>query len=240
MNNRSTRLLSAVAVAGALAAALASSAAAAQTAAPAPGACAATSSRAAGLKFVPVRDSLAELSITVAGDQERPKLANVALLQGPCAGDAVASRVGVVVFKDGVVFAATSNERFSHWPHVTAQQLGIRPVGDPHPALPQGRFLMASKVDETRAATGEHALDVGLWQANGSYVVAAYTRHGGDVGTPVELLRSARPIRSVTYFPSPDSNSGTLGLLADHGDGVASISLDWNHDALSRTLRAQK
>ncbi|AXA92727.1 hypothetical protein DPH57_17180 [Massilia sp. YMA4] len=214
--------------------------AAAQSAAPAQAACAATASRAAGLKFVPLSESLSELSISVAGSQDRLKLAHAALLQGPCASDAAATRMSLVLFKDGTVFAAHANDRFSHSPNLTGQKLGIHPAGDPHPALPQGRFIMASQVDKARTAAGEHALDVGVWQANGAYVVAAYTQHAGVFSAPVELLRSTQPIRSVTYFPSPDSNSGTLGLLADRGDSLASINLDWNHEALSRTLRAQK
>lgn len=240
MNNSFIQTFSTAAAAGALAAALVSCAATAQTAAPAQGACAAAASRAAGIKYVPARTSLSDLSITPAGSQQRVKLANVALLQGPCANDAYAFRMGLVLFKDGAVFAAMSNERFSHSPQVTAQKLGIRPVEDGHPDLPQGRFIMASKVDKAVAANGERTLDVGLWHTGDAYVVAAYTRQAGEFSAPVELLRSTQPIRSVTYFPAPDANSGTLGVLAEHGDSVASVSLDWNHEALSRTLRAPK
>lgn len=67
--------------------------------------------------------------------------------------------------------------------------------------------------------------------------MAAFTHNATGYSAPVELIRSAQPLVSVTYFPAPDTTAGTLGLLTHVGRGVILVSLNWNHDALSRTLR---
>ena len=71
-----------------------------------------------------------------------------------------------------------------------------------------------------------------MWQAGETWLVAAFIRQqGGRNSAPVELLRSRKPIRSVSYFPSPDTNTGRLGLVVDDGKTIALVSLDWDHDA---------
>lgn len=81
-------------------------------------------------------------------------------------------------------------------------------------------------------------LRVGVWQAGETWLVAAFIRQPQGFSVPVKLLRSRRPIRSVSYFPSPDTNTGRLGLVAETGRGIALASLDWDHDGMTRAMRA--
>jgi hypothetical protein len=210
--------------------------------APAPANCAAISDRAIGLRTVPVRKSLLDLSIAVAGGQENKlSLVAVSWLGGPCADGVHAFRMSQVEFEDGAVYTARSDDRFVHAPDVAGLgNLRGESLATAQPAIDRARFIMAANVDMAGGASGKRSLDVGLWQTSEGYLLAAYTRHGGGFGAPVELVRSRLPLRSVTYFPSADSNSGRLGLVEDTGSGVALVSLDWDHSALSKTLRSVK
>ncbi|WP_338759124.1 hypothetical protein [Massilia sp. METH4] len=207
---------------------------------PVPPACADPSARAAGLVMVPGERSLPELAVPPAApDGDGILLSDMAWLQGPCADGVHASRMGVIFFDDGAAFAAGQDGRFTHMPRLAGlTNFGGGPLSGEHPPMEQARFIMASNVMTTTIANEKRSLDVGLWQAADGYVVAAFTRRGGRFGAPVELLRSTRPIRSVTYFPAPDANSGRLGLVMADEAGTALVGLDWTHAALSRRLMA--
>lgn len=204
--------------------------------------CAATAERASGLTLVETGQSLADLSITVATDQaKRFLLARVTLLEGPCAHDLQAFRMSQLVFSDSAVFTVQLDGRLVHATApagLTAYQDGQRATD--HPEIKQARFIMAYDVDTTSTPGDRPVLRVGVWQAGGTWLVAAFIRRSGGYSEPIELLRSRQPIRSVSYFPSPDTNTGRLGLVADTGHGIALLSLDWDHSALSRTLRVAK
>lgn len=206
----------------------------------APASCAATLDRASGLRYVPTEKSLADLSITIAADQQnRLAFRGAKLLQGPCADDVAAVRMSQIVLKDGAVFNADSADgQFTHAPGLTGlANFGIKPASTEHPTIAQAQFIMAASVDGVYA---KPSLDIGLWKTGDSYLIAAFVRHENGVSAPIELLRSTQPINSVSYFPSPDSNTGSLGLLVNSTSGIALVSLYWDHIALSKTLRAEK
>lgn len=202
--------------------------------------CAATAARATGLKQVETGMSLEDLSITIATAQEKRFLpARVTLLEGPCAGGVQAFRMSQFVFKDGVFYTAGLDGRLVHATDVaglTAYWEGQRFTD--HPEISQARFIMAANVDFSSKPDDAPLLRVGVWQTGGTWLVAAFIRQAGGFSVPVELLRSSQPIRSVSYFPSPDTNTGRLGLVAETGQGIALVSLDWDHDGMTRAMRA--
>lgn len=205
-----------------------------------PANCAATLDRASGLRYVPTEKSLADLSITIAADQQnRLAFRGARLLQGPCADDVAAFRMSQIVLKDGAIFNAMSADgQFTHAPGLTGlANFGIKPASSEHPMIAQAQFIMAASVD---GAYAQPSLDVGLWKTADGYLVAAFVRHENGFGTPLALLRSTQPINSASYFPSPDSNTGSLGLLVNSTSGIALVSLYWDHIALSKTLRGGK
>lgn len=202
--------------------------------------CAATAERASGLKLVETRQSLQDLSITLATNQQKKFLtARVTLLEGPCANEVQAFSMSQLVFNDDAVFTVQLDGRLTYNPGTTGLTNGWGgPAGSDHPQISQARFIMAANVDFSSKQDDKHVLRVGVWQAGETWFVAAFVRQAEGFSEPVELLRSRQPIRSVSYFPSPDTNTGILGLVADTGHGVALVSLDWDHNAMSRAMRA--
>lgn len=166
------------------------------------------------------------------------KLAGVAALEGPCAHDVAAFRTGLIAFQDGAVFAPAPGGGFVRRPDASL----LPDPGAPGPyernAMAQARFIVAAQVHALDTSAGKRSMRVGLWQRGAEYVVAAYTLDDRGAAPPVELLQSVHPIRSVTYFPSPDTNTGTLGLVEETPDSIALVSLGWDHVALSRTFYA--
>lgn len=242
MHDLMPKLMSTAALAGAVALGLVAGPVRAQApAAATPSGCTAQADRAAGLKFVPARQSLSDLQITIAAPQRDDlTLADITLLKGPCASAVYGFRMAQVIFEDGAVFTAQSNDRFTHAQQATAPTAFGGNAAPGHPVIDHAMFIMASNVEVSGTENDKRALDVGLWKTGDDYLVAAYVRQGDGFGEPVELLRSKAPLRSVTYFPSPDSSSGKLGLLEKTGDRVALISLSWNHTAFSKNLTARK
>jgi hypothetical protein len=200
MNQHFPVTLLALAIVGAVISSLTAGPALAQSAlSPAPAVCAATANRAAGLRSVPAKKSLQDLSLAIAGHQANLlHLAHVALLDGACADDVYAFRMTQIAFHDGAVFSADHKGQFSYSPH----QRGLghytdAPVFNEYPTVRGAEFIMAAKVDSDSV---ERSVDVGLWKTSADYLVAAYTRQEGGVSDAVELVRSTMPIKSVTFF----------------------------------------
>lgn len=204
--------------------------------------CAATAERARGLTLVETRHSLGDLSITIATDQEKRFLpARVTLLEGPCADGVLAFRMSQFVFQDGAFYTAGLDGRLVH----ATDTAGLRHYWSglfftDHPQISQARFSMADNVGFSSKPDDAPLLRVGVWQAGETWLVAAFIRQQQGYSAPVELLRSRQPVRSVSYFPSPDTNTGRLGLVVDTGKAIALVSLDWDHDAMTRAMRAAK
>ena len=204
--------------------------------------CAATAERARGLTLVETGQSLADLSITIAADQEKRFLpARVTLLEGPCADGVHAFRMSQFVFQDGAFYTAGLDGRLVH----ATDTAGLTHFWSglfftDHPAISQARFSMAANVDFSSKPDDTPLLRVGVWQAGETWLLAAFIRQQQGYSAPVELLRSRQPIRSVSYFPSPDTNTGRLGLVVDSEKTIALVSLDWDHDAITRTMRPAK
>lgn len=198
--------------------------------------CTEASDRAKGLKLQPGQKSWADLSITIAENQRSNlSVRTLELLEGPCAQHVHAFMMSQIAFDDGAVFSAKLDRDFVYLPNRNG--LSSAWAGPPRPAHPEidkSTFVMATKVD---GAFSKRSLNVGVWQTDDGYLVAAFIHEEGVFSELVELMRSKYPIRSVSFFPSPDSNSGTLGVTGEIGGNVALINMDWNHAAMSRVLR---
>lgn len=202
-----------------------------------PAACTGNAERISGVQVVLRQASMADLAVTLAAAQAstlRPQY--IALLQGPCAQAVQGFRVSQIGFGDDAVFDIGQDDQLAR----STRARGLRRDGGvlllaSHPEIAGARFIMADHVD---GSAGNHALEIGLWQTGADHIVAAYLRRDEGFSVPMELIRAAHPLRSVTYFPAPDTNAGQLGLLEDMGAGMAVVSVYWNHAALSRMLRA--
>ncbi|MCX7291909.1 hypothetical protein [Janthinobacterium sp.] len=233
-----SKTLSVTTMAGAIILSFASCSTIAETTVtPTSASCASTADRTNGLKYVPTQKTLSDFLIKITKNQENNlALSGITLLEGPCAYDIYAFRMTQIAFTDGSVFSARSNGHFTQSPNVNGlSNFWGGPLPIDHPVLEQSQFIMASRVD---GAYGKNSLNIGLWKTSADYLVAAFIQQEGGYSVPVELVRSKLPLRSVTFFPSPDSNTGTLGLLEHTESGIALISLHWNHAALSKILNS--
>lgn len=201
-----------------------------------PAACADLPGRASGMQLITTQKNLANVGIDIDASQAgRLRLSDVSLLQGPCVAGVLASRMGQIVFDDGAVFGADRHGKFSY----SARQPGLpgflgEPSDGSHPALAGAQFVMAAAVDGSYIPNQHGALAVGIWRMGAYDVLAAYLRNDDGFSAPVELARSRQPLRSVTYFPAPDANSGRLTVLTRTDTGMAVVSLEWEHAALSK------
>lgn len=204
-----------------------------------PANCTATLDRASGLKYVPLQQSLADLSISIAQGQEKNLVFTSAkLLQGPCADEVHAFLMNMIAFNDGAVFAANAKGQFPAIPKATGlTNFWGSPITGGHPVIKDAEFITGSKVD---GADANPSLNIGLWKTSEDYLVAAFMRRESGFSAPIELLRSAQQIKSVTFFPSPDTNTGGLGLVVNTENGIALLTLDWDHSRLSKVLISEK
>ncbi|MGH8076118.1 MAG: hypothetical protein ACREPE_02170 [Lysobacter sp.] len=100
---------------------------------------------------------------------------------------------------------------------------------DPHPQNVAGTFVMAARVNSF-GPTSAGGNFVGLWRDDVGVRLYAFTRdNAGAFSDPKLVLSSTLPLRSVSYFPAPDSPSGRLGLVQEAGDEIRLLSLDWYH-----------
>jgi hypothetical protein len=92
------------------------------------------------------------------------------------------------------------------------------------PQVPNMRFVDA---DDYIQSEGRF---VGIWTDGSTWMVGSFrTSAGGSRVRP--LLRSRMPLRSVTFFPSPDTPAGQLWLVQDAGRNELSvITVDWMHE----------
>lgn len=195
--------------------------------------------RTSDLKQVPGTQSLQDFSITFAGSQSgKLAYAFVYLFEGACAADIEAVRMTQIAFRDGAIFGQKANRQYVYMPgQKVLTNVPSQPMTATAPDIDGAVFVMASHVD---GGYSSPALEVGLWKSADDYRVAAYIRYADGFSKPVELLRSGQPIKSATFFPAPDANSGHLYLLMDTGKTVAQLALYWNHDSFSQLLRGRQ
>lgn len=159
------------------------------------------------------------------------KLGDVSRLDGTCAGRLQAFRMADLYLSETLALRLGEDGQ----PHPSSDDAtGYRALfaigaGQPHPTAPRGDFVMATSVQA--GATGDGAGEfVGLWRQGAVSTLYAFSRDaGGRFGAARPLLDSRLPLRSVSYFPGPDSPSGRLGLVQEAAGEIRLISIDWFH-----------
>lgn len=204
-------------------------------------ACSTISERTTGLRLIPAKNSLGDLSITVIPSQKKNiSVLGVSLLEGACVGEIYASRMGQVVFRDGEVFSENRDGSWVYSRNNRGVTLSSEHDFSHYLSTNQARLIMATRVDQDGMVGESATLNVGVFQTSDSYIVAAFIKRENLYTSPVELVRSAKPVKSVTFFPSPDSNGGSLWLLQNSESETSVITLGWDHSALSKLLRSDR
>jgi hypothetical protein len=72
---------------------------------------------------------------------------------------------------------------------------------------------------------------VGVWKIGGSWRVQSFSQRDDRTFTqPRAVFASSLPIRSVMYFPGPDTPSGRLEVIQEQPNGtVRTLAFDWWH-----------
>lgn len=178
----------------------------------------------AALTFSPVAGD----TLTVAGAQA---------LAGPCTGLAqVYGPTGVVLFANDSAVTVHETPKMSDGRNGEAHFKKYRALdaAGPHPELPGHVFVMATLVQRQFDPGGKPVADhyAGIWRKGEASVVASFSRPiDGAFTTPRPILASAAPLRSISYFPSPDTPSGNLGLIQEGDRKIHLIAVRWSHPA---------
>lgn len=94
------------------------------------------------------------------------------------------------------------------------------------------RFRGTKPLSSVRVNAGKVGGDfVGLWQVGGKWLVQSFSMLADESFTaPRPVLTSSLPLRSVRYFPAPDTPSGRLEVLQEQPNGsVRSLAFSWLH-----------
>lgn len=151
---------------------------------------------------------------------------------GPCGSSVTAMILDKVGLSDGNVYQITSSG-LEPWPVAYSQMFDHTTLNTSDiPDIPDAQFVHAVPIEPPSARTGVGTRYLGLWKQNSGGLVVDFTlTAGGGKHVKVRpLLRSDLPLRSISYFPSPDTRSGGLYLVQEATPGeVRAISFSWWH-----------
>lgn len=193
-------------------------------------ACAPAGQRLAALTVKP-GDATADRAIVWApqASTDGHKLIENRRVTGACAGGVKAFLVNTAMLESGEGFD------FAQDGSVTAREAAslLKPVALTGPAPNQpGQFLGATRVDYRKDDQGLVSDYLGLWRDGDRWTVASFSQRGAlNIGTVKSLLHSTVPVKSVTYFPAPDTRAGQISLtLRDTAQSTSLLGFSWRHD----------
>jgi hypothetical protein len=154
----------------------------------------------------------------------------VIVLTGERASLVQDSGVGIVSLSNGEYFVITPCVR----PYANEGREPFRKVkleSAQLPELPNAEFLQADRVESVRTVTGLSTRYIGLWKQGGGSLIAEFIvpSDGARPEEAIPLMKSDLPIRSIDFFPSPDTPSGSVTLVQEAGRVVRVVKFDWWH-----------
>ncbi len=181
------------------------------------------------LQWTSVANSIAVAPVVEPDDLRIPDV--VTALTGVCARSVKASIMGHILSDDGAVYAikgrtlvpVTDRGGLFKRPSVATAEL---------PLVQNARFVNLASVGYHRTAGGLAKRYVGLWEGGGNWLITDFSvpDGGGKSIRTRTLLSSSLPLRSVAYFPAPDTPSGSLFLVQEASPSeIRLIRLEWDH-----------
>lgn len=171
----------------------------------------------------------------VVQQSDNPQLTSVVTASGPCADHIAFFRMSRLYLDTGAVLEIGPELQLT----ASSALQSVQPLSGviPHPEIDGLSFVAATQVDLSAKQTAY----VGLWESGDvSRLYAFETSNDGKLSDPKLILSSSAPLVSVSYFPSPDTNSGRLGIVQKAQDKVRLLSLDWGHSRLSSVTPSSK
>lgn len=91
-----------------------------------------------------------------------------------------------------------------------------------------GTALLSSARVNTRRVGADF---VGVWHVGGKWLVQSFSQlEDRSFTEPRTVLTSSLPVRSVMYFPAPDTQSGRLEVVQEQPNGRArTLAFEWWH-----------
>lgn len=175
-------------------------------------------------------DAAAERAIVwspqIASDSR--KLIENRRISGPCARSVKAFLVSTATLESGEGFDFDPQGAVS--PREAASQLEPAVLAASAPAG-HGQFVMATRVDGRNDPQGVLTNYLGLWRKGNQWTVASFSQRGKDnVGAVKPLLTSTVPVKSITYFPAPDTRSGQISLTLQETPRTTNLlGFSWYH-----------
>lgn len=187
------------------------------------------------LRFSPVPPGAVRQSLVFASGiaPKSIRVVRTDLATGPCAASVRAFVMDHVFLTNGRAFAVKAPDGgLAPLTGISMRESSLSPR-DAHPRG-GGEFVMGYRMGYRRDDGALATNYLGLWRDEGRSVVRAFSSlPAGRFTDPVPVLTSTLPLRSVTYFPAPDTPSGRLGLVQeDPRGGTRLISLDWSHPGI--------
>jgi hypothetical protein len=99
------------------------------------------------------------------------------------------------------------------------------------PDLPNAEFLQADSVESVRTEAGLSTRYIGLWKQGRGALIAEFivSSDGARAMQAIPLMKSDLPIRSIDFFPSPDTPSGSVTLVQEAGQATRVVKFNWWH-----------
>lgn len=165
---------------------------------------------------------------------EKPALTTFA---GKCAPLLKAAVFGALRLSNGAIYRH-ENDRIVPWPSdedpsILFDDRGL--TASEIPAIPDAEFIDAAYIESGRGDNGVTKHYVGVWKRPTDWLLAEFIIPPDKSQTTSvrPLLTSRYPLKSVSFFPSPDTNSGGLDMVQDAPSGPPRvIAFRWWHGSL--------
>ncbi len=174
-------------------------------------------------------DEVRGLTISI-GEPDTLKLTYIGQFGPPCAFVIRKSLMGAIQLADGRALEEESDGE-------SYAARDARPFGDDYDKstaaerlLPKvaGMDLLSSDRVNSRSVGGDF---VGVWRVGGKWLVQSFSQlEDRSFTAPRPILTSSLPVRSVMYFPGPDTPSSRLEVVQEQPNGtVRSLAFNWWH-----------
>lgn len=168
--------------------------------------------------------------------QDGLRLVWIQAFSPPCGSLITAASMGDLLLTDGTVLRPRREPESGYAPHVGPNPFEMDSYDtrtDAEKQLPRVGDSPLLDSDRVNArAPGVAGGDfVGLWRVSDGWTVQSFSQRADRTFTaPATIMTSALPLRSVRYFPAPDTQSGRLSVVQEQPEGaVRVLSYDWYH-----------
>lgn len=165
------------------------------------------------------------------------KVVDVFRLSGICL-DRVSGHMWPMIFLDGntaLAWKEATGFEYLPGPPPASGSMGIGPRDDARSSWGMGEYRGSAYVSSLRSTPGMYYYYLGVWRGSEISLVAGFFRApDGSFSAPHVLVSTKSPVRSVSYFPSPDTPAGRVNLTVEADDGLLMYALSWNHPQLFR------